>query len=125
MPKKFSTEKRAQIIGALQKNPNASAVARTFGCSVPGVTKIANDEGINLTAGKAKSGRLSSEIHARIFAELEARPTVTEVARKIGCSRTTVGKAAKDARTDVTITDHLPPRVNRIRPKGLSHYTKT
>jgi transposase-like protein len=56
-PKKFSAEKRAQIIKALKANPNASAVAREIGgvgCWV--VARLAKKANIELVAGKAAWG---------------------------------------------------------------------
>ena len=52
--KQLSAEQRAQIIGALQANPNASEVARQIGgVSYAVVWKIAKAAGIDLTRGKA------------------------------------------------------------------------
>ena len=52
--KRISTKQRAQIIGALQANPNASEVARQIGgVSYAAVWKIAKAAGIELTRGKA------------------------------------------------------------------------
>jgi hypothetical protein len=55
---KLSPEIRAEIIAALTTNPNARQVARQVGgVSRVTVWKIAQREGIELTAGKAARGR--------------------------------------------------------------------
>jgi transposase-like protein len=52
--KRLSAEQRAQIIGALKDNPNASEVAKQIvGVSQVAVWKIAKAAGIELTRGKA------------------------------------------------------------------------
>jgi transposase-like protein len=52
--KRLSAEKRAQIIGALQANPNAAEIAKQIGgVTHVGVWKIAKVAGIELTRGKA------------------------------------------------------------------------
>lgn len=52
--KRLSAEQRAQIIGALKANPNASEVAKQIGSvSYVVVWKIAKTAGIQLTRGKA------------------------------------------------------------------------
>jgi hypothetical protein len=107
----LAPEKRAQIIAALKDHPNGRAIARQVGCSNSTVSKIANEAGIELTAGKAK-GRLPAEIHARIFAELKANPNASAAARKIGCSHTVAQKIAR--REGIELAGKKPARVGRV-----------
>ena len=96
----ISEEKRRQIIAALKDNPNAAQIAREVGCvNYRTVVRLAEGAGIDLTAGKAARGhpRVSPERHAQIIAALKDNPNATQAARKIGVSRTTVGKIAKAA----------------------------
>ena len=94
---RVSPEKHAQIIAALKDNPNAKQVAQKIGgVSHTKVGKIAKAAGITLAA--AESGkRLSAKQRAQIIGVLKANPNKTQAARKIGVSRTTVGKIAKAA----------------------------
>ena len=92
--------KRAQIIEALQSNPNASAVAREIGgihqSTVNAIAKKADIRLAAVTIGKTK--RLSPETRARIIEALEANPNASRVAREVGdVSARTVGKIAKEA----------------------------
>jgi transposase-like protein len=60
--KRFSAEKRAQIVDALKANPNAAEVARQIGgVTCVGVWKIARAAGIELTAGKAARDRRATQ----------------------------------------------------------------
>jgi hypothetical protein len=104
----------AKIIAALKANPNASAVARQIGVSGPTVWKIAEREGIKLTAGQAARAamlgpKIPSKKRAKIIAALKANPNASKVARQVGgVSRQTVGKIAK--RTGIKLTDGRPRR---------------
>jgi transposase-like protein len=94
----MSPEKRAQIIAALQVNPNANGVAREVGGVNPHtVWRIAKKLNIKLTAGRAAQGRkMPSKNRARIIAALKLNPNASEVARQIGgVSLATVYKIAK------------------------------
>jgi transposase-like protein len=102
----LTPEKHAKIIAALKANPYASAVAREIG-SVSSVTvwKIAKQEGIDLTAGKAAQGKpgLPPENRAKIIAALKANPNARAVAEEIGgVSSVTVWKIAKQIGIDLT-----------------------
>ena len=95
-----TAEKRAQIIAALNANPNSAAVARQIGgVGQATVWKIAKAAGIELTAGKAAKGHpISAEQRAQIIAALNSNPNARQVARQIGgVSRVTVWKIAKAA----------------------------
>src|SRR5205823_442965 len=86
--------KYAQILAALEENPNAAAVAREFGLHPQIVQRIAKREGIELT-GRTK---ISSELRARIIAALKKNPNASAVAKQIGgVSHPTVWKIAKEA----------------------------
>jgi transposase len=77
-------------------NPNASQVAKQAGVSKFTVWRIAQAEGIELTAGKKLMGWLSPEKRAQIIAALEANPIATQVARQIGgVSQVSVWKIAR------------------------------
>jgi hypothetical protein len=96
--KMFPPEKRARIISALKKNPNARAVARQLGeVSSATVWNIAKQEGIELAAGKAATGgRLPPEKRAKIVEALKRNPNATAVARQMGdVSLATVSNIAK------------------------------
>ena len=60
--KRFSAEKRQQIVDALKANPNATEVARQIGgVTHVGVWKIARAADIELTAGKASRDRRATQ----------------------------------------------------------------
>ena len=86
--KRLTEEKRRQVIGALNINSNAAAVAREIGGdSAVGVWKIAKKAGIELTAGMAARGcnnRVPPEKRAEIVAALNVNPNATAVAREVG-----------------------------------------
>jgi DNA-binding transcriptional ArsR family regulator len=111
-----SPEKRAQILAALNDNPNANQVARKIGgVSQPTVGKIAKAAGIVLTAaGK----RLSAEKRAQIIGALQANPNAREVAKQIGgVSHVGVWKIAKAAGIELTagkaVRDHSATRASQ------------
>jgi hypothetical protein len=98
MQKGLDKKKRERIIEALQANPNAKLVASEIGgVSQTTVWKIANAEGIKLTAGKAASGKKPSpDRRASIVAALQANPNAKLVANEIGgVNRATVWRIAK------------------------------
>jgi|ERR1700733_12409398 IS30 family transposase len=91
----LTTEKRAEILAALNENPNANQVARQVGAAVSTVWTIARNAGIELTAGKAASKHLPPEKRAEIIAALNVNPNATQVAKQIGSvSVTTVWNIA-------------------------------
>ncbi len=105
--------KRAQIIEALEANPNASRVAREVGdVSARTVGKIAKEANIRLAAENLeKRKRLSPEKRALIIEALQANPTASMVARQIGgVSARTVQKIAKQAKTELAaVNGHGTP----------------
>ena len=81
----LTAKKRAEIIAALEANPNATAIARKIsGVSVAGVWKIAKRAGIELTAGKAARHQLPAEKRAEIVAALNVSHNAARVAREVG-----------------------------------------
>jgi transposase-like protein len=74
--------KRAQIIKALEANPNAVAVAREYGVSKGSVRSIAKAAKIDL--GKSGPKKVTPEKRARIIEALETNPNASAVAREIG-----------------------------------------
>jgi hypothetical protein len=97
------TDQRAQIIGVLKANPNATQAARKIGgVSRTTVGKIAKAAGITLAP--AESGkRLSAEQRAQIIGALKANPNASEVAKEIGgVSYVVVWKIAKAAGIELT-----------------------
>jgi hypothetical protein len=106
----ISQEKRRQIIAVLKDNSNATQVAQEVGgANYRTVVRLAEEAGIELTAGKAARGcrGISPEMSAQIIGELENNPNATQVARKISCvSNTTVGKIAKAAGITLAGAEH-------------------
>ena len=96
LKRRRSRVKRTLIVAALMANPNASQVAKQVGVSKFTVWRIAQAEGIELTAGKKLMGWLSPEKRAQIIAALKANPIATQVARQVGgVSQVTVWKIAR------------------------------
>lgn len=96
-------EKEQEIIAVLEKDSHASRVARTLGnVSYATVWRVADRNAIALKAGRETMGRprLPTEVWAKIAREVAANPnaTQTELARKIGVSRSTVGRAMRTPR---------------------------
>jgi hypothetical protein len=111
----LTAEKRAQIIDALNANPNSTAVAKQIGgVSQATVWKIAKAAGIELTAGKAARGHpISAEKRAQIIEALKSNPNARQVARQIGgVSRVTVWKIAKAAGIELTARRHRASRTH-------------
>jgi ribosomal protein S25 len=93
-------EKEQEIIAALEKDSHASRVARTLGdVSYATVWRVADRNAIALKAGRETMGRprLPAEVWARIAREVGANPSATqkELARRIGVSRSTVGRVMR------------------------------
>ena len=99
----ITRKKEQEIIAALEKDSHASRVARTLGdVSYATVWRIADRNGIALKAGRETMGRprLPAEVWAKIAREVVANPNATqkELARKIGVSRSTVGRVMRAPR---------------------------
>ena len=99
----ITPEKEREIIAALEKDSHASRVARTLGdVSYATVWRVADRNDIVLKAGRETMGRprLSAEVWAKIAREVTANPNATqkELARKIGVSRSTVGRVMRTPR---------------------------
>ena len=99
----ITPKKEQEIIAALEKDSHASRVARTLGdVSYATVWRVAERNAIALKAGRETMGRprLPAEVWAKIAREVAANPnaTQTELARKIGVSRSTVGRAMRAPR---------------------------
>jgi ribosomal protein S25 len=99
----ITRKKEQEIIAALEKDSHASRVARTLGdVSYATVWRIADRNGIALKAGRETMGRprLPAEVWAKIAREVAANPNATqkELARKIGVSRSTVGRVMRAPR---------------------------
>src|SRR6185437_8102178 len=96
---RLSAEMRAKIIAALEKNSNATQVAKKIGGVTRGtVSEIAKAAGIELAAGKVAGGQpqLSAKMRAKIIAALEKNSNAAWVANEIGgVSKSTVHKIAK------------------------------
>jgi hypothetical protein len=96
---RITPEKTEEIIAALTKKPHASLVARERGdVSFATVWRIADEAGIELTAGReAKGRRLPAEKLEKIIETRRANPEATQeqVARESGVSRSTVGRVAR------------------------------
>ena len=99
----ITPEKEQEIIAALEKDSHASRVARTLGdVSYAAVWRVADRNAIALKPGRETMGRprLPAEVWAKIARELAANPNATqkELARKIGVSRSTVGRVMRAPR---------------------------
>jgi hypothetical protein len=95
--------KEREIIAALEKDSYASRVARTLGdVSYATVWRVADRYDIVLKAGRETMGRprLPAEVWAKIAREMTANPNATQkgLARKIGVSRSTVGRVMRAPR---------------------------
>jgi hypothetical protein len=93
----ITPEKEQEIIAAREKDSHASRVARTLGdVSYATVWRVADGNTIALKAGRETMGRprLPAEVWAKIARKVAAKPNATqkELARKIGVSRSTVGR---------------------------------
>jgi hypothetical protein len=93
-------QKEQEIIAALEEDSHASRVARRLGdVSYATVWRVADRNAIALKAGRETMGRprLPAEVWAKIAREVTANPNATqkELARKIGVSRSTVGRVMR------------------------------
>jgi hypothetical protein len=108
MPPPTPATKRAQIIAALEANPNASAVARQIGSvSIETVTSIAHQAKITLPRGGR--WKLPAEEQARIIASLKKTPNARAVSKQHGVSYAKVYKLAK--RENIQLRSRGPQRV--------------
>src|SRR5215469_16913093 len=99
----ITPEKEREIIAPLEKDSHASRVARTLGdVSYATAWRVADRNDIVLKAGRETMGRprLPAEVWAKIAREVTANPNATqkELARKIGVSRSTVGRVMRAPR---------------------------
>ena len=99
----ITPEKEAEIIAALEKDSHASRVARRLGnVSYATVWRVADRNAIALKAGRETMGRprLPAEMWAKVESEVAAHPDATQqaLARKIGVSRSTVGRVVRARR---------------------------
>ena len=99
----ITPEKEEEIVSAPEKDPHASRVARTLGdVSYATVWRVADRNDILLEAGRETMGRprLPAEVWAKIAREVAANPNATqkELARKIGVSRSMVGRVMRAPR---------------------------
>jgi hypothetical protein len=111
--------KRAQIIEALQSNPNRTAVAIQVGGVKPDtVRSIARKLGLGL--GQKGRKKFPPRARAKIAAALRANPNATAVARKIGgiCAAT-VSTIAKEA--NIRLTAETIGKTKRLSPEKRAH----
>jgi hypothetical protein len=97
MPRvRIAPEKKARIVARLWKVRHASLVAREEGVSFSKVWRLADEAGIELTAGREAKGywRLSPERRAAVVEARRNKPNGTqqEIARAAGVSRATVSR---------------------------------
>ena len=116
----ITPEKEQEIIAALEKDSHASRVARTLGdVSYATVWRVADRNAIALTAGRQTMGRprLPAEVWAKIAREVAANPNATqkELARKIGVSRSTVGRVMRAPRDAAPL---VPSCINQRMMNG-------
>jgi transposase-like protein len=110
----ITPEKEQEILAALEQDSHASRVARTLGdVSYATVWRIADRNAIELEAGREAKGykRHPPELWAKVEQEVAANPDATqqELARKIGVSRSTVGRVVR-SRTGSVRRQGRPPR---------------
>jgi Winged helix-turn-helix DNA-binding len=96
------------IKAELGKIAHASLVARESkgAWSYATVWRVADRAGIELTEGRKTMGRpLSPELRAKVNQAVEAHPDATqlELARQIGVSRSTVGRAVRARRAALAL----------------------
>lgn len=92
----ISQSKRAEILTALNANPNASQVAKTVGdVSLMTVWKIAKEADIQLPRRGAAS--IPEGKREQIIAALKANPNAGYVAQTVGVGHATVWRIAKKA----------------------------
>ena len=106
----ITDEVEAAIKAELEKRPHASQVARDSkgAWSYATVWRVADRAGIELTAGRRTMGRpLPPEKRARVDAAVAAHPEATqlELARQIGVSRSTVGRAVRARRALLVLAE--------------------
>ena len=99
----ITPEKEQEIIAALQKDSHGSREARTLGdVSYATVWQVADRNAIALRPSRETMGRprLPAELWATIAREVAANPNAMqkELARKIGVSRSTVGRVMRTPR---------------------------
>jgi hypothetical protein len=99
----LTPEKEEEILAALERDPHASRVARALrDVSYATVWRVADRAGIELTAGRETMGRprLPPEVWAKVEDAVRAHPEATqlELARRIGVSRSTVGRVVRARR---------------------------
>jgi hypothetical protein len=104
----ITDEVATAIKAELEKMPHASLIARESkgAWSYATVWRIADRAGIELTEGRKTMGRpLSPELRAKVEQAVEAHPEATqlELARQIGVSRSTVGRAVRARRAGLAI----------------------
>jgi DNA-binding XRE family transcriptional regulator len=92
----------AQIKAALEKKPHASAVARESPWSYSTVWRVADRNGILLTAGRETMGRnrVSAEQRAMVIEARRVNPNASqnEIAHCAGVSRSTVRRIEGNGR---------------------------
>jgi len=105
MPRNFpiTAEKEEEIIAALARDSHASRVARALGdVSYATVWRVADRNNIELKAGREGKGykRHPPELWAKVENEVASHPHATRepLARKIGVSRSTVGRVVRARR---------------------------
>ena len=99
----ITPERNEKLLPRRKRDSHASRVARTLGdVSYATVWRVADRNDIVLKAGRETMGRprLPAEVWAKIAREVTANPNATqkELARKIGVSRSTVGRVMRAPR---------------------------
>ena len=104
----ITDEDETAIKAALEKMAHASLVARESkgAWSYATVWRVADRAGIALTAGRKTMGRpLSPQLRTKVREAVEQHPDATqlELARQIGVSRSTVGRAVRARRAALAL----------------------
>jgi hypothetical protein len=109
----ITPEKEQEIIAAPEQDSHASRVARTLGdVSYATVWRVADRNAIELAAGREAKGykRHPPELWAKVEREVAANPDETQqaLARKIGLSRSTVGRVVRARRAAAALIYATP-----------------
>jgi transposase-like protein len=107
--RRVTDKKKAEIIKALQENPNATQVSKRFDVSNVTIGKIAKEAGIEL-----KGNSITEEKAEEVRQALIKNPNARGVARQLDVNRRTVTRIAKD--NDIELQKIRPRRPLRTPP---------
>ena len=111
----LSQKARQRIVAALKENPNALQVARKLRVKYDTVWRVAQEEGIELSQGRAAYVKKC----AKITEALKCNPNMPQVARELGVHNDAVYRVARRARKNLAENGQGaggadPPRTSRL-----------